>query len=251
VFFWNAATNGTSVCNTSSTAIALDSGRFSVALPDACASAVKASPDLWAEVLVNGGSLGRTKINAVPYALEAGHATNADNATNATTAATANAAGGALKTVINGLASASSVPVVTAWAPLAATEVFSATTTGGDITNETTVAWFRRVGDSVQLRVFTSFPPATGPDQSGAYLLTLPADLTADLSNFTRSNVGTASALDATAHTETCQAEITGAGNQLYAYCNAARLTTGSPFATPVEIDFDVWYPVKGWTVTQ
>jgi hypothetical protein len=81
VDFWNAAAGGTTpACLTTSVAVVLDKGRFSVALPDTCASAVKASPDVWAEVLVDGASLGRSKIGAVPYAVEAGHATKADGA---------------------------------------------------------------------------------------------------------------------------------------------------------------------------
>jgi hypothetical protein len=81
VAFWPAATGGTTpACQTASTAIALDAGRFSIALPDACRTPVQASGDTWVEVLVDGASLGRTKLGAVPYAVEANHAVNADNA---------------------------------------------------------------------------------------------------------------------------------------------------------------------------
>jgi hypothetical protein len=85
VDFWGAASGGTTpLCQTGPSATALDNGRFSVALPDTCTTAVKGNPNLWVEVFVNGNTLGRTKINAVPYAVEAGHATNADSAASAT-----------------------------------------------------------------------------------------------------------------------------------------------------------------------
>jgi len=104
VNFWNAATGGTApLCQTPSTSIALDAGRFSIGLPDTCTSAVKANPNAWVEVLVDGVTLGRTKLGAVPYAVEAGHATSADTAT---TAATANAAGGALDTRLDAIEAA-------------------------------------------------------------------------------------------------------------------------------------------------
>lgn len=98
---WNMATAGAKVCEVAVENVTPVSGRFQVALPDACATAAKASPNLWLELLVDGSSLGRTKIGAVPYALEAGHATNADSAAkadSATSADKANAAAGALAT---------------------------------------------------------------------------------------------------------------------------------------------------------
>jgi hypothetical protein len=102
---------GTSRCNVQSPSGGYDlgtTGRFSIALPEGCATAVKAYPNLWVELTVDNSVLPRTKLGVVPYAVEAGHAVNADSATNATNAAaaaTANAAGGSLKTKIDGLQS--------------------------------------------------------------------------------------------------------------------------------------------------
>jgi len=77
VSFWNAASGGTTpLCQTASSSIALDAGRFSVALPDTCTNAVRDNADAWAEVEVDGVSLGRTKLGAVPYAVEAARATS-------------------------------------------------------------------------------------------------------------------------------------------------------------------------------
>jgi hypothetical protein len=61
----------------------LVAGRFQVKLPVSCTEAVKGSPDIWVEVEVDGGPLGRTKLGAVPYALEAVHASQADVASGA------------------------------------------------------------------------------------------------------------------------------------------------------------------------
>ena len=99
VNLWGTATGGTTpLCQTASTAISLKAGRFAITLPDACTATVKGNPNTWIEVLVEGASLGRTKIGAVPYAVEAGHATSADSAT---TAGNAAAATGALQTTLD------------------------------------------------------------------------------------------------------------------------------------------------------
>jgi hypothetical protein len=78
--FWDAATAGNQKCTAGPTATALVAGTFQLALPDACTAAVHASPDLWVELFVNGASLGRTKLGAVPFAVEAAHASVATSA---------------------------------------------------------------------------------------------------------------------------------------------------------------------------
>jgi hypothetical protein len=101
VQFWDSAEAADSLCSGNAPDTELQSGRFQVVLPKSCADAVKASPDVWVDVAVDGASLGRTKLGAVPFALEAGHAvtatsansaTSADNATIADSAATADSA---------------------------------------------------------------------------------------------------------------------------------------------------------------
>lgn len=52
-------------------------GAFRIALPDKCTDAVRANPDVWVEVIVGGASLGRAKMGAVPYAVEADRAAKA------------------------------------------------------------------------------------------------------------------------------------------------------------------------------
>lgn len=80
-------------------------GRFSIPLPDDCTTKVGSNAQVWVEVLVGPmantvASLGRAKLGAVPYAVEADHAVSASSAA---TAATANAAGGSLASTITAL----------------------------------------------------------------------------------------------------------------------------------------------------
>jgi hypothetical protein len=86
---FDMATGGNVQCTVGPTATALANGGFRLALPDTCTAAVHATPDLWIEVDVDGSSLGRTKLGAVPFAVEADHAKTADSATNATNATNA------------------------------------------------------------------------------------------------------------------------------------------------------------------
>src|SRR5690606_3243713 len=53
----------------------VEKGRFQIPLDESCTTAVGESADAWLQVIVDGESLGRAKINAVPYALEATSAT--------------------------------------------------------------------------------------------------------------------------------------------------------------------------------
>jgi hypothetical protein len=86
---WDAATAGNLACMVGPNAIDLGTtGAFQLALPAACVTAVHSNPDLWVELLVNGASIGRAKLGAVPYAVEADTASNA---------------AGALKTTLDGL----------------------------------------------------------------------------------------------------------------------------------------------------
>jgi hypothetical protein len=80
---WSAARGGSALCSSSSQSVMLERGRFTLALPDACTDAVRINANTWIEILVDGSSLGRTKAGAVPYAVEASHATAADVATRA------------------------------------------------------------------------------------------------------------------------------------------------------------------------
>ncbi len=68
---------------------------------------MKANPDLWIEVQVEGSLLGRSKLGAVPYALEAGRASDAAGALDSRIST--------IEAAIKKLAATSDVPVVTEW----------------------------------------------------------------------------------------------------------------------------------------
>lgn len=87
VRLWDAATAGAAVCTTTAAGTTFTGGRFRVALDTACVGAVRANPELWAEVQVEGTTFPRSKLGAVPYALEAGRASAATGALEARLAA--------------------------------------------------------------------------------------------------------------------------------------------------------------------
>ncbi|MEO7035635.1 MAG: hypothetical protein ABI548_17050 [Polyangiaceae bacterium] len=80
VQFWSAPSAGTSLCDVKAASATLTNGRFSLPLTDDCVTGIHANSSAYVEVSVDGVPLGRTKLGAVPYALEAGHATSADSA---------------------------------------------------------------------------------------------------------------------------------------------------------------------------
>lgn len=59
-----------SLCPPKETPVVVKAGRFSIVLDDTCAAAVHANSEAWVELVVDGTKL-RSKISAVPYALEA------------------------------------------------------------------------------------------------------------------------------------------------------------------------------------
>jgi microcystin-dependent protein len=74
---WDDATStesGRTRCITTSQGAVITAGRFQVVLDNACTGVVRSTPDLWLEIEVNGSSLGRTKLSAVPFAIEASRA---------------------------------------------------------------------------------------------------------------------------------------------------------------------------------
>ncbi len=70
-------------CELPSAPTAVTNGRFRLVLPDDCVAAVHANPDLYVDLSLQGASLPRSKLSAVPYAVEASHAVNADRAVTA------------------------------------------------------------------------------------------------------------------------------------------------------------------------
>jgi hypothetical protein len=124
LFLYDAATAGNILCQTTTAAIGVIDGHFSVPLPDTCTKELGLIADTWIDVLVDGSDTGRTKIGAVPYAIEANHAVNASTATAAQT-------GGALQTTLTQI-EANITSLQGAPAPL--TTVFGSTVSAADDT---------------------------------------------------------------------------------------------------------------------
>jgi hypothetical protein len=90
------ASGGTALCEVGGPRVEVEDGNFQLPLPDECTAAVQSNPDLWIEVAVSGSPVGRTKLGAVPYAVEASHAEKAEQAAWADIAGSATRAGEAL-----------------------------------------------------------------------------------------------------------------------------------------------------------
>ena len=74
---WDDATSTTpsrARCLTEAPNYAVTNGRFQVTLDSTCTTVIRATPDLWIEIQVNGVSMGRSKLGAVPFAVEAARA---------------------------------------------------------------------------------------------------------------------------------------------------------------------------------
>ena len=81
VRLYATAAGGSAVCTTSAAGTSVSGGRFRIPLDATCATAVHADPDLWMEVQVGTTTFpGRSKVGAVPYALECGTASQAAGA---------------------------------------------------------------------------------------------------------------------------------------------------------------------------
>jgi len=75
-----AETGGSALCATPALAAEFKAGRFRIALPSGdkgCAQAISNNPDTWVELTVDGTTFPRSKVGAMPYALEADHAKSA------------------------------------------------------------------------------------------------------------------------------------------------------------------------------
>ena len=78
---YGAATGGGALCQSLPATVTLVAGTFRVPLGDDCIAVVHANPDLFIDVLVDGASVGRAKLGAVPYAVEAEIAQHSATAT--------------------------------------------------------------------------------------------------------------------------------------------------------------------------
>jgi hypothetical protein len=163
VFLFDAATAGSSLCQSTTAAIDVFDGHFSVPLPDGCTTAAGANPNIWIDVLVDGSDTGRTKIGAVPYAVEANHAVNADNASNATNATNATSAASATHATTASVASA-----------LASDALLATTTTGTLAASKSTTQAVVLQGNATY--VLSAFPFGSHTDVHQTYIVHSPGN---------------------------------------------------------------------------
>jgi hypothetical protein len=92
LILWDQPTLGSSQCSTGPVDVTIGAlGSFQLALPNECTTVVHNLPDLWVELIVDNVLVPRSKLGAVPFAVEADHA------------AKASAASGPLKATVDGL----------------------------------------------------------------------------------------------------------------------------------------------------
>lgn len=73
---WSAASNSNQLCSTSPAGgVQVQKGRFKIILDKSCVDAVRANPEAWTELQVDTETMPRSKLGAVPYALEATRST--------------------------------------------------------------------------------------------------------------------------------------------------------------------------------
>jgi hypothetical protein len=252
----------TPLCTTVPGTTNVVNGRFRVPLPSNCTSAISSDPNTYVEVLDNGTSLGLTAVGAVPYAVEANHALNADNAmsatsatsaTNATNASSAaNAAdGGGIATALGALASSVSaiqVPIITEWAPYTPTLLAG----GEDLSTSTTSSGFwRRVGDTMEVQISTTFN--TCPSPGGEVYWYLPTTNTVDIKKSPQfASLGSGVASLGTAN-EVLTLNVTSQGAASYVGVDVTETTTGGANCNTVGpggvIRMTVRAPITNWTV--
>jgi hypothetical protein len=149
VNLWSAPTGGTMLCQTlaaGATPAQVTNGRFRIALDASCKAAINQNNNASVEVFDGTTNLGRVPIGAVPYAVEADHAASASSASNA--------------------------PVVTDW------QSYTPVVSNMLAAQHTTTGQWRRVGDSVEVRILTTL--AQGFTSSGGWQWSLPPGLSAD-----------------------------------------------------------------------
>ncbi|MFO0610897.1 MAG: SUMF1/EgtB/PvdO family nonheme iron enzyme [Polyangiales bacterium] len=77
---FSAERDGMELCPTATREVTVTAGRFEVALDDRCVAAVRNNRDAWLQLTVGSTVMPRTKLGAVPYAVEADRASGAAGA---------------------------------------------------------------------------------------------------------------------------------------------------------------------------
>lgn len=224
VRFWNDATASAAVnllCDTMTpTAIGLSNGRFSITLPDKCTTSVGSNNGIWAEVVVGptanvAASLGRAKIGAVPFAVEANHAVNADH-----------------------------VAVITNWTSDPSVKLIGLSD-GVELNNQTTFSSWRRVGDSIEMQITTNFQGAPTKG-AGGLAWTLPTGVSNDESKLDRTkNVAIGVGVYSPSLSTACVPYTAGA--RIVLQCGTAGPIGSSGLTVGAFVQLRITLPVVGW----
>jgi hypothetical protein len=143
-------------CETSVATLTPDSaGRFRIILEATCLAAVKTNPNLWVQVEIGATALPRTKLGAVPYAVEADRAGVASAAAGQLAAQFMALDAGFQALAARVAALETGRPVVTPWVAYAPVVRAGASTV---VTTVNITAFWRRVGDSLEVEITSNFP---------------------------------------------------------------------------------------------
>jgi hypothetical protein len=196
---------------------------FQLSLPKACSDAISDNPDVWSELEVDGVPFGRTKLGAVPYAIEAQHALTADNA-----------------------------PVVTEWAPVESPVLrLEDSAAGVNLSGHTTTEMWRRVGDSIEIKIQTTIN-AVQPNVP--FVWELPPDVViADDKLGPSAQVGSAFLWTRDQGQHAC-ASLAGYGG-IQVRCTGTLNPIGGQTPVPLSVDsfvnLQIVLPVEGWGITE
>lgn len=259
---WDSATSTASshrVCDTGDAALTpLVNGRFSITLPDACTQAVGANPDLFVDVLVGATAaeaeaLGtRSKLGAVPFAVEAGNAAQLGNKPAAAyqQRISGSCESGQTPLAVNEDGSLECGATITTWKPFTPAIVLSSA--GHPTLDAKSGGSWRRVGDSIEVAISTQFTAAAADDAS-LVMWQLPNQLKP--ANGTAGAVGgSAEAWNGTSVTACIPEGVAGEGVIILDCHGAATLSrsqvgpSGSGKIYSVGIRYSI--PIAGWTLT-
>ncbi|MBI5495859.1 MAG: hypothetical protein HY904_12615 [Deltaproteobacteria bacterium] len=190
---------------------------------DNCRAKFAELAGLWVEVLRDDVPVApRTKVGAVPYAVEAERAAN--------------------------------VPVITPWAHVDNILLEAESTAGGPVDHQVSTAEWRRVGDSVEL-VLNTAVVTLAPQATGWMYWHLPADVPdADLTRPGGRNAGPARILHG-GDFITCEAYVRGVPARTVSIsCSGGASPAGPQSPVPLVpgdyVTMKVTYAAQGWTTT-
>lgn len=255
VALYAAATGGTALCVGVAKSQNVVNGQFEVAMPGNCVAAVQGNKNAHVEVKVDGKVLPRSKVGAVPYAVEAGRAQEANKAT---TAEQANGASGALKTsldqmnaTLSAAAPKKDVPKMGEWT------AYNPELRCGNVlvSGANSLGRWRRMGDSIEIGFGSSFNN-TPPNCATGWHWTLPSGITINTAMIDPGGLSGSGIIYTNGTITSCIA-IAQSSSQLIAQCAGTggalvrQESVGVYNFTPgAGVSFRATLPVQGWTAT-